>query len=169
MTLFQDDDGKAYLISASEDNLTTHISLLTDDYLGTAGKFSRAFVNRNMEAPTVFKAHGNYYMICSGQSGWNPNAARSAVASTMLGPWTELTNPCLGTKEEENTTFKSQSTYVLPVAGKPNAFIFMADRWNPSNAIDGRYVWLPIEFVGDIPTLKWQASWKLDEFESALK
>jgi len=56
-------------------------------------------------------------------------------------------NPCTGPDAE--LTFHSQSTYVLPVQGKEEAFIFMADRWNPENAIDGRYVWLPINFVND--------------------
>jgi hypothetical protein len=31
--MFQDDDGKAYRIYSSENNDTTYISLLTDDYL----------------------------------------------------------------------------------------------------------------------------------------
>ena len=32
MTLFVDDDGAAYLIAASEDNATLHISQLNADY-----------------------------------------------------------------------------------------------------------------------------------------
>jgi hypothetical protein len=39
-----------------------------------------------------------------------------------------------------------QSTFVLPVQGRKDGFIFMADRWKPENAIDGRYIWLPIQF-----------------------
>jgi hypothetical protein len=37
----------------------------------------------------------------------------------------------------------------------------MADRWRPANAIDGRYVWLPIEFEQDKPIIKWVPEWKL--------
>ena len=37
MTLFKDDDGKAYHIFSSENNATMHISLLTDDYLKPTG------------------------------------------------------------------------------------------------------------------------------------
>ncbi len=33
VTIFKDDDGKAYLVYASENNLTMHICLLSDDYL----------------------------------------------------------------------------------------------------------------------------------------
>lgn len=34
-------------------------------------------------------------------------------------------------------TFLSQVTYRSPVHGKPGAFMFVADRWNPNNPIDG--------------------------------
>lgn len=165
MTLFQDDDGTAYQICASENNQVTHINKLADDYLGTSGKFIWAF-RWTSEAPTIFKHNGKYYYIGSGCSGWAPNAAISAVADSMSGPWKGLGNPCRGTAWQNQRTFDSQSTYVLPVAGKPNAFIFMADRWRPSNAIDGRYVWLPIQFEDDKPILKWMPEWDLSFFDS---
>ncbi len=41
MTVFVDNDQKAYLFSASEGNPTLQISELTDDYLQTTGKFTR--------------------------------------------------------------------------------------------------------------------------------
>ncbi|MDR2981407.1 MAG: glycoside hydrolase family 43 protein [Puniceicoccales bacterium] len=164
MTLFVDDDQKAYLLYASEDNETLHISRLTDDYLGTSGEFVRVFIGRSMEAPAIFKKNGKYYFIGSGCTGWAPNAARSAVADSIFGPWKELGNPCIG--EHAGLTFHSQSTYLLPVVGKKDAFIFMADRWTPKNAIDGRYVWLPIEFENDRPVLHWRNSWNLNFFNS---
>lgn len=164
MTLFEDDDGTAYLIAASQENRVTQISQLTDDYLGTSGQYIQAF-DWTSEAPAVFKTQGKYYYIGSGCSGWAPNAAMSAVADSMLGKWTGLGNPCRGTPEEKAKTFESQSTYVLPVAGKPNAFIFMADRWRPANAIDGRYVWLPILFEGGKPVIKWMPEWNLSIFD----
>jgi hypothetical protein len=165
MTLFQDDDGKAYLICASEGNTTTHISPLTDDYLHTTGNFIRAFKWWS-EAPAIFKHAGKYYYIGSGCSGWKPNAAMSAVADSMLGPWKGLGNPCRGDANHKQSTFESQSTFVLPVAGKPDAFIFMGDRWRPGNAIDGRYVWLPIQFEDDKPVLNWLPEWSLGVFDS---
>ena len=33
MTVFKDDDGMAYLIYASEKNLTMHVCQLSDDYM----------------------------------------------------------------------------------------------------------------------------------------
>lgn len=161
MTVFVDDDGKAYQFYSSEENPTMHVSLLTDDYLHPAGKYHRIFVGRSMEAPAVFKHAGKYYLIASGCSAWAPNAARSAVADNIFGPWTELGNPCAGTDADK--TFHSQSTFVMPVQGRDDAFIFMADRWNQWNLPDSRYVWLPLEFSADgRPLLRWHEQWSLD-------
>jgi hypothetical protein len=116
-----------------------------------------------MEAPAVFMHAGKYYFIGSGCTGWAPNPARSAVADSIWGPWKELGNPCIGKNAEK--TFFSQSTYVLPVEGKKDAFIFMADRWNSRNLEDSRYVWLPLFFEGERIALKWFDEWNLDVFE----
>ena len=62
-------------------------------------------------------------MISSGTTGWDPNPGRLAVAENILGPWKELGDPSRGTEAENKTTFWSQSTYILPVNGKKNAFI----------------------------------------------
>ena len=80
------------------------------------GKYVRVFPDRLMEAPAIFKKDGTYYFMGSGCTGWAPNAARSASAPSIWGPWTELGNPCEG--EGSQLTFNSQSTFILPVAGK---------------------------------------------------
>ena len=163
MQLFVDDNGKAYHIFASETNSTIHIAELTDDFLDYTGKYVRAFVNRYMEAPAIFKKDGLYYFMGSGCTGWKPNAARSAVAPSIWGPWTELGNPCQG--ENSETTFHSQSTYILPVSGRKNVFIYIGDRWNPQNAIDGRYIWLPIDFQDNRFNIHWHNEWDLKYFD----
>ena len=91
------------------------------------------------------------------------NAARSAVADSIFGKWTELGNPCRGT--DSALTFHSQSTSVLPIQGKKDALIFIADRWTPGNPIDGRYVWLPLIFEKGKPVLRWIDKWDLSVFD----
>lgn len=160
MTLFLDDDAKAYHIYSSENNETLHISLLTDDYLKPAGQYVRVFSGRKMEAPAVFKRNGKYYLIASGCTGWEPNAARSAVADNIFGPWTELENPCRG--QDAEITFGGQSTFVLQVAGKPDTYIAMFDRWKKWDLEDSRYVWLPLAFDPQgKPVVEWKNSWSL--------
>ncbi|MGH7952507.1 MAG: glycoside hydrolase family 43 protein, partial [Limisphaerales bacterium] len=136
MTLFVDDDGSAYHIYASEENGTLHISRLSDDYLKPAGKYIRIFPGRFHEAPAMIKWREKYFLITSDCTGWAANAARLSAAENIFGPWEELGNPCIGTNEQRANTFNAQSTFILPVHGKRDAFIFMADHWNPQNAID---------------------------------
>ena len=73
MTLFVDDDSKAYLGCASEDNSTFHIHELNSDYTGFSGRFVRVFPGGYHEAPAFFKKGGKYYMFSSHCTGWAPN------------------------------------------------------------------------------------------------
>lgn len=139
MTVFQDTDGKAYLIFSSENNNTMQVCLLSDDYLSPTKTFTRILINKRREAPALFKHDGKYYLITSLCTGWSPNAAMYAVARNPLGPYKEFGNPCKGPGAE--TTYEAQSTYVLPVNGK---YIFMADRWNKLDLGKSNYIWLPL-------------------------
>jgi hypothetical protein len=44
----------------------------------------------------------------------------------------------------------------------------MLDRWRPKDAIDGRYVWLPIEFQGRRPIIRWRDQWDLSVFDKTV-
>jgi len=53
MTLFKDEDRKAYHVYSSENNETLYVSQLTEDYLKPSGKFTRNFIKASREAPAV--------------------------------------------------------------------------------------------------------------------
>lgn len=163
MQLFVDDDGKAYHIFASEENLTLHIAELDDTYTRHTGKYVRVAPGGHNEAPAMFKKDGKYWLITSGCTGWAPNKARMFSADNIWGPWTQHPSPCTGPKAD--ITFGGQSTFVLKVPGKKDAFIFMADVWRPEHPSDARYIWLPIQFVDGIPVVEWMDSWTLGYFE----
>lgn len=157
MTLFVDDNGKAYHIYSSEDNLTLQIAELTDDYLDHNGRYIRIFPGGHNEAPAIMKRNGKYWMIASGCTGWDPNEARMMSADSIFGQWTQHPNPCIGPNAEK--TFGGQSTYILPVEGT-DMYIAMFDRWNRHCLGDSRYVWLPIEFAEDgTPRIQWRDKW----------
>lgn len=179
MTIFKDDNGKAYLIYSSEDNSELHIGQLTDDYLDVTDNMQRLLIAQHREAPALFKYEGTYYMITSGCTGWAPNTALAHAATAIMGPWETLGNPCVGGNDIfRSTTFFSQSTFVLPIPGLSGSFIFMADRWSPSELRDSRYVWLPLT-VGGLPdeaadysfmfplwsrvSIYWHRRWRLPE------
>lgn len=170
MTVFVDDDGKAYHIAAAEENVTLHVSLLTDDYLDFTGTFSRVLVRRSREAPAILKRNGQYYLLSSGCTGWAPNAAEYAVADNIFGPYETKGSPCVGynpdTEMGAELTFGGQSTFILPVEGKKDAFIAMFDAWRPNNPIDGRYIWLPVEFKEDGKmVIQYRQRWDLSVFD----
>ena len=75
---------------------------------------------------------------------------RSAVAESIFGPWRELGNPAID--QGGDTTYESQSSFVLTLTD--GNFLYMGDRWCPENAIDGRYIWLPIIFEDGRPVIQ---------------
>ena len=172
-TVFVDDDGTAYHIFASEENFTLHIAELDPSYTMHTGRYTRVLEAGHREAPAIAKRGDTYYLFTSGCTGWRSNPASYSVANSVFGPWRQVSNPCVGETPEgwgPGVTFDSQSTFVVEIMGKDDAFVFMADRWRPKNPIDGRYVWLPIEWRAsgdgaDEPVIRWRDSWDLSVFD----
>ncbi|SCL34298.1 Glycosyl hydrolases family 43 [Micromonospora nigra] len=143
ITLYND-GGTAYMLSAADENRDLHLYRLTADYLQVATLVGNFWNDASREAPALFKRGSTYFLLTSGLTGWNPNQARYATAPSISGPWTTMTN--VG----DSTTFRSQSTFVLPIQGtSTTSYLYMGDRWagawgGPVN--DSQYVWLPITF-----------------------
>jgi beta-xylosidase len=163
MTVFVEKNGKAWHVHSSEENMTLHFSELTDDYLDFTGKYYRVLPGDSNEAPAIFVSKGKYYMFTSGTTGWKPNPGRLSVAEKITGPWNTIGNPCRGTDDENKITFGSQSTNILPLQGRKNAFIYMGDRWIPENLADSRHIWLPVEWEKGMPVIKWYDNWDLSK------
>lgn len=153
MTLYKDDDNRAYLIYSSESNKTMQVCLLNDDYLSPTTNYKRITSAQNREAPAVFKYNKKYYLITSDCTGWSPNQSTYAIADSLLGDWKQMGNPCLGNGAKN--TFGAQSTYIIPIHGHPDTFLFLADVWNKKNLQDSRYIWLPIKMKENKPLIKW--------------
>ncbi|KAK9915194.1 hypothetical protein WJX75_005945 [Coccomyxa subellipsoidea] len=150
-TVFKDDDRSAYIAYSSEDNKVMHIAQLSKDYTDVGKEYIRTMVGMSREAPAMFKYKGLYLMLTSGCTGWNPNRAEVFFARSPMGTWESLGNPCIGgTIMAQQRTFFSQASHVLPMPGRPNEFLFLADRWLPSNLGSSRYIWLPM-WVMDVP------------------
>jgi len=160
MTLFKDDDGKAYHVYSSEHNRTLYISELTEDYLQPTGRFTRNFIDQSREAPAVFKRNGKYYILSSGCTAWDPNQAEYAMADSMLGEWKVMGNPCSG--KDADKTFYGQSTHVLKIEGKKDAYMAMFDKWNKTDLINSIYIWLPIKFKDDSIDIAWLDEWDVE-------
>jgi beta-galactosidase len=164
MTLFTDDDGSAYQVYSSRENYDMRIARLSDDFLSVTPVDS-LIASDHQEAPALFRYKGVYYLITSACTGWAPNKASLYTSSSVFGPWKRLGNPMRG--EHADLTFGGQSAYVLSLPGRKGAkgnFIFIADRWNPHDLKDSRYLWLPIEWQDDTMTIPWKDDWDLTIF-----
>ncbi|MFI9638658.1 RICIN domain-containing protein [Micromonospora sp. NPDC051925] len=161
LTVFRDDDGSAYLISATRSNADLNIYRLTADYTGVAGLVRTLWPDNYREAPAMFKRNGVYFLVTSGATGWSPNQARYATASAVTGTWTGPT------AFADSITYDSQPAYVLPVQGSAaTSYLYLGDRWagawgGPVN--QSRYVWLPLTFPsGTSLAMNWSPQVSID-------
>lgn len=165
MTVYVDDDGKAYHIYSAEENLTLNIAELADDYLDYTGRYVRVAPGGQNEAPAIFKRDGVYWMITSGCTGWAPNEARMFKATSLWGLWEQLPSPFVG--KDAKKSFHTQGTYIFKVEGTEDGFVFMADRWNPRSLKNSRHIWLPIDFEADsTPVIRWVDGWSPDDLQA---
>lgn len=157
MAAYVDDDGKAYLVYESEDDVSLQVAELNDDYTGFTGRYSRILVGNRNEAPAIFKKGGYYYLITSGLHGYTPTDARLAISKNIFGPWNPLGNPAKSKDEKlSDKTFYSQSSFVLNLKGQ---YIYIGDRWDAKNLDKSTYVWLPIKWDKDEPYFNWLDTW----------
>lgn len=155
MTLFQDLDGTAYLVHSKDWNKTMNIARLTEDYTDLDGMYVSVLQDQEREAPAMCYHDGNYYMVSSGCTGWDPNAALFAMCPHLLGKWKLIDNPCVGPHARQ--TFFGQSTYIFEANG---AFYLMLDHWIPTDLKKSGYSILPITFEKDgTMTVTWQDTW----------
>ena len=155
MGVFQDEDGKGYL-------LIHHgpIYRLSDDYLSVDTMI--AHVSGMGESPAMFKKNGMYYLLTSNLTSWERNDNFYFTATNIAGPWKKQGLFC----PEGTLTWNSQTTFVLMLPnGTP---MYMGDRWSyPHQSSAATYVWLPIKVDGErlsIPSY-WQ-SWNVRKMKS---
>lgn len=141
-TLFRDDDGTAYFISAARDNADLHVYRLTDDYMNVDKLVHRLWQGEYREAPAVVKINGKYYMLTSFCTGWAPNQGKYAVADSMEGEWSTLT------KIGDETTYGSQPAFIIQWNGQT---LYYGDRWGGDGEkyFQSSYVVYPLKVKGE--------------------
>ncbi|WP_367128534.1 RICIN domain-containing protein [Saccharothrix sp. HUAS TT1] len=144
ITLFRDDDGAGYMISAARENADLHVYRLTADYRQVESRVRVLWAGSWREAPAMFKRDGVYFLLTSGATGWDPNQQKYATASSVAGTWSALRD--IG----DGTAYGSQTAFVLPVQGtQTTSYLYLGDRWAGAwdgRVNDSRYVWLPLTF-----------------------
>ncbi len=144
LSVFTDADGTGYLVSATAANADLQIYRMDATYTGVDSVVARLWPGAFREAPAMFVRDGTYFLLTSGATGWTPNQAKYATATSPDGPWSDLRD--VG----NDTAFGSQAAFVLPVQGSSGTdYLYLGDRW--AGAWGGlvnqsTYVWLDIEF-----------------------
>lgn len=156
-TLFKDDDGKAYFLSAANENADLVLYELSEDYLSVARQVTILWAGAKREAPAMFKHDGRYYLITSGCTGWDPNQAQYATATSIGGPWSARTNIGNG------TTYDTQSTFVIPIRGtEATTYVYVGDRWQDPDLVSSKYIFLPLKLNGTSLSLDYYDAWQLN-------
>jgi hypothetical protein len=157
-TLFKDDDGKAYFLSASNNNADLSLYELTDDYTNVQRQIATLWAGSYREAPAIMKAGGNYFIVNSAATNWDPNQQKFATATAMDGTWSSLSN--VG----DATGYDTQTAFIIPVVGtKTTTYIYAGDRWQDPDLQSSKYIWLPLEVVGGTKlVMNDYDSWQLD-------
>jgi type VI protein secretion system component Hcp len=164
MSVFKDDDGKAYLCYVSwavGTNAQHGIYRMSEDYT-TLDKRIYLWDIRSREAPHIFKRNGIYYYGTSRTAGIQSSGTAYYTATNLEGPWSPA-QP-LSTPGSSNS-WDSQVDFVFPIHGTERTlYMFAGDRWikDAAHGRNGDYVWLPLEFDGDTPKLNYYQDWELD-------
>ncbi|MGF1932438.1 glycoside hydrolase family 43 protein [Enterococcus casseliflavus] len=143
MTLFVDGED-VFLIHSSDFNKTMYISQLTEDYLDCTGLYTKVMEDQEREAPAIFKKNGYYFILSSGTTGWEPNAALFSRTKYLFSPHKLIDNPCEG--PDYRQTFHAQINYIFEVGGE---HFLMLDHWEPNKLKESGYSILPIELIGE--------------------
>jgi hypothetical protein len=166
MSVYEDDDGKAYLAYVSwavGTNAQHGIYRMSDDYL-TLDKRMYLWDIKSREAPHIFKRNGLYYYGTSKTAGIRSSDTAYYTAKDLAGPWSPA-KP-LSTPGSVNS-WDSQVDFVYPFPGpgtQGTLYMYDGDRWtkNLPEGRNGDYIWLPMEFEGDTPIVNYYQDWDLD-------
>jgi hypothetical protein len=156
-TLFEDDDGKAYFLSASNNNADLALYALTDDYTNMKSQIATLWPGSYREAPALMKTDGRYFLVNSGATGWDPNQQKYATATSITGAFSALANVGNG------TAYDTQMAFVIPLVGsKTTTYIYAGDRWQDPDLKSSKYIWLPIKVSGTKLAIDYYDSWQLN-------
>lgn len=161
-TIFQDDDGQAYLVSSSSNGRANrYVSpLRAADFLA-AENAVLVYKGGGREGNCMFKYNGTYTFCSSDLHGWNSSQSYCVSASNIKGPYgAEFVLD--GT--EKDFSHVTQTGFFIAVKGtQQTTIIFAGDRWSDfaGNGL-GYNQWLPLSFSGTTPHFNSLSAWTLD-------
>ncbi|MEO6098390.1 MAG: family 43 glycosylhydrolase [Fibrobacteria bacterium] len=168
-TVFQDDDGKAYIICSSRSGRSNWyiLSLRASDYLAIETT-TRIGGGTGREGNCMFKRRGRYYFVSSLLYGWNASPAYYISATNILGPYgAEKTM----TNSEKDYCHITQTGFFTTVNGtEDTTVIFSGDRWSGWEGNGpGFSAWTPVTFDGTDANFNSLSRWTIDAVKGTWK
>lgn len=189
-TLFQDDDGQAYLVCSSargRDHLYI-APLRNEDFLGIDTNRVRlvyqsrgqSFVrpdgslgqkkDNGIEGNCLFKYKGNYYLCGSDLYGWRASHIYVLQAANIFGPYEiqpvgpARNLPYLMRGAAESLAHQTQTGFFITLHGsEQDLVVYCGDRWGDFAPLAPGYnQWLPLSFDGLTPIFNDLPRWRLD-------
>ncbi len=161
-TTFQDDDGKAYLISSSSmGRAHRYVSpLRAADYLA-AGNAVLVYSGVGREGNCMFKHAGVYYFCSSDLHGWNASPSYCVSATNINGPYSA--EFVMGGTNSDFSHVTQTGFFVSVKGTAQNTIIFAGDRWSDfaGNGL-GFNQWMPLSFAGTMPSMQSLTHWSID-------
>ncbi len=161
-TLFQDDDGQAYLISSSSMGRSNrYVSpLRASDFLEAEDAWF-VYKGGGREGNCLFKHEGTYYHCSSDLHGWNTSQTYCVSATNLKGPWS---SEFVLAGTEADYSHVTQTGFFISVRGsEQTTVIFAGDRWaNFAGNGLGYNQWMPLSFEGGKPRFHSLSAWTLN-------
>lgn len=185
-TVFQDDDGKAYIICSStsgreylyvaplreSDFLDVDADNVKEIYYDELGEYTDEQGNiavkdkKGVEGNSMFKYNGNYYFTGSDLYGWNSSRVYVMQSDDILGDYNKDTGlPYIMPGAANSYAHNSQAGFYMTLHGsEQDLVIYCGDRWSDfaGNGI-GYNQWIPITMdENNIPHFNDLHQWRLD-------
>lgn len=161
INVYQDEDGKGYLICTTKGNQNVSLFELDSTYTKVVREIYRGSAADDMECEghAIIKSGGYYFWLMSWCTGWDFNDNHYFHATKLAGPWTAG-----GKIATINThTYESQVGFAVTVKGsEKTTFLYTGDRWSVNNYSMSRIVLLPIEVSGTKLSVKWHDQYSID-------
>jgi len=161
-TMFQDDDGSAWLVSSSSNGRANrYVSpLRASDFLA-AETALLVYSGGGREGNCMFKHDGTYYFCSSDLHGWNASQTYCVSASNLKGPWS---SEFVLDGTQPDFSHVTQTGFFISVRGTAGTtIIFAGDRWSDfaGNGL-GMNQWMPLSFTGKTPHFQSVTRWSID-------
>lgn len=164
-TLFQDDDGQAYVVSSSSSGRANRYlsPLRASDFLAAENALP-VYSGGGREGNCMFKYASTYYFCSSDLHGWNTSQTYCVSAKSVKGPWS-AEFVLEGTQADFSHV--TQTGFFVAVKGsKQTTIIFAGDRWSDfaGNGL-GFNQWMPLEFQGEKMRFRSLSAWTINASE----